>query len=99
MHLSVLCPTTPPPTGDMWGFVWGFDLINLQISHVWGKSYKKIPLLLRASNHNHLQFLTDLHVHSNKTEMLILLLENKINADSNLILVPRTDLSAQQICV
>ena len=23
------------PTGDMWGFVWGFDLINMQITHVY----------------------------------------------------------------
>ena len=74
----------PPPTGDMWGFVWGFDLINLQIFRIWGKSYEQIPLLLRASNHDHLQFLTNLH--SDMTEMFILLLENKINADSNLTL-------------
>ena len=28
--------------GDMWGFA----LINLQISHVWGTSYEQIPQLL-----------------------------------------------------
>ena len=44
----------------MLGFVWGFDLINMQISHVWGKSYEQIPLSLQASNYDHLQFLTDL---------------------------------------
>ena len=64
------CYTPPPPTGDMWGF----DLINMQISHVWGKSYEQIHLLLRVSNHNHLHFLTDLH--SDITEMFILVLEN-----------------------
>ena len=46
----------------------------MQISHVWGKSYEQIPLLLRASNHDHLQFLTDLR--SDITEMFILVLEN-----------------------
>ena len=75
----------------MWGFVWGLDSINLQISHIWGTSYEQILLLLRASNHNHLRFLTDLH--SDMTEMFILLLENKINADSSLTLVARTNLS------
>ena len=49
IHLSMICPTTPH-----WGDMWGFDLINMQISHVWDKSYEKIPLLLRASNHDHL---------------------------------------------
>ena len=53
------------------------------------KSYKQIPLLLRASNHDHLQFLTDLH--SDTTEVYILLLENEINADSNLTFVARTN--------
>ena len=59
------------PTGDMWGF----DLINMQISHVWGTSYEQIPLLLRAANDDHFQFLTDLH--SDITEKLIFLLKNK----------------------
>ena len=58
----------------MWGFVWGFDLINMQISHLWGKSYDQIPLLLQTSNHDHLQSLTDLR--SDITEMFILVLEN-----------------------
>ena len=58
----------------MWGFIWGFDLINMQIARVWGKSYEQIPLLLRTSNHDHLQFLTDLR--SDITEMFILVLDN-----------------------
>ena len=78
-------PHHAPPTGDMWGFVWGFDLIDMQISHVWGTSYEQIPLLLRAANHNHFQFLTDLH--SDTTEKFIFLLKNKINAGSNWFLV------------
>ena len=96
MSLYTIAPINVSPTtphqGHMWEFVWGFDLINMQISHVWGKSYEQIPLLLRASNHDHLQFLTDLHGDINIiTEMLILLLENKINADSNLILVAQSN--------
>ena len=73
--------------------MWGFDLINMQISHVWGTSYEQIPLLLRAANHDHFQFLT--HLHSDITEKFILL----IKAGSKCSLVARSDSSAQQICV
>ena len=68
----------------MWGFVWGLDLINMQISHVWGKS----PYL-RAANHDHFQFLT--HLHSDITEKFILLFKIKINAGSKCSLVAQSN--------
>ena len=92
------CYAPPPPIRDMWGFVWGFDFIKMQISHVWGTFYEQIPLLSWAANHDHFHFLT--HLHSDITEKFILPLNNKINAGSNWSLVVRlTDSSVQQICV
>ena len=46
--------------------MWGFDLINMQISHVWGTSDKQIPYYYE-------QQITDLH--SDITEKFILLIK------------------------
>ena len=60
----MLCPTIPHRgRGE---FVWGFDLINMQISHVWSKSYEQTLISTSIQPWS----FTDLH--GDITEMLII---------------------------